>query len=116
MVYCSKCGKKNEDDAEFCNKCGASLIGKKDLEKEWDKRCEEECTSSRHTHSWSLFWGVIIILIGLWIIWEFIIRQIPYENLPESLTWIPDFPFGLVFAAVIGIFIILFGLRLISKG
>ena len=25
MVYCSKCGKKNDNDAEFCNKCGNSL-------------------------------------------------------------------------------------------
>ena len=25
MVYCSKCGKKNDDDAEFCSKCGFKL-------------------------------------------------------------------------------------------
>jgi len=25
MVYCSKCGKKNDDDAEFCSECGAVL-------------------------------------------------------------------------------------------
>lgn len=25
MVYCSKCGKKNDDDAEFCSKCGVKL-------------------------------------------------------------------------------------------
>ncbi|MFW6117188.1 MAG: zinc-ribbon domain-containing protein [Thermoproteota archaeon] len=25
MVYCTKCGFKNENDAEFCAKCGASL-------------------------------------------------------------------------------------------
>ena len=25
MVYCTKCGNKNDDDAEFCNKCGAAL-------------------------------------------------------------------------------------------
>ena len=22
MVYCSKCGKKNAEDADYCNKCG----------------------------------------------------------------------------------------------
>jgi len=27
MVYCAKCGTKNEEDAEFCKKCGASLTG-----------------------------------------------------------------------------------------
>jgi ribosomal protein L40E len=25
MVYCHKCGTKNEDDAEYCSKCGSSL-------------------------------------------------------------------------------------------
>jgi len=25
MVYCSKCGKKNPDDASFCKKCGNSI-------------------------------------------------------------------------------------------
>jgi len=27
MAYCVKCGTKNEDDAEFCKKCGAPLTG-----------------------------------------------------------------------------------------
>ena len=27
MVYCPKCGTKNEDDATFCKSCGASLTG-----------------------------------------------------------------------------------------
>ncbi|BDH78960.1 hypothetical protein MTTB_03390 [Methanothermobacter tenebrarum] len=25
MVYCPKCGKKNEEDAEFCSACGTPL-------------------------------------------------------------------------------------------
>ncbi|MGF3554282.1 MAG: zinc-ribbon domain-containing protein [Thermoplasmatota archaeon] len=25
MIYCSKCGKENDDNAEFCNNCGNSL-------------------------------------------------------------------------------------------
>ncbi|KYK27784.1 hypothetical protein AYK20_02050 [Thermoplasmatales archaeon SG8-52-1] len=25
MTYCTKCGKKNDDDAEFCSKCGVRL-------------------------------------------------------------------------------------------
>jgi len=27
MTYCVKCGTKNEDDADFCKKCGESLTG-----------------------------------------------------------------------------------------
>ena len=34
MTYCPKCGTKNEDDAVYCNKCGAPLdITKKGYEK-----------------------------------------------------------------------------------
>ncbi|UCF50373.1 MAG: zinc-ribbon domain-containing protein [Thermoplasmatales archaeon] len=36
MVYCSKCGKKNDDDAEFCNKCGSILDNEK-IEKSFEK-------------------------------------------------------------------------------
>jgi len=25
MVYCQKCGTKNEEDAEYCSNCGADL-------------------------------------------------------------------------------------------
>ncbi|GAF87772.1 unnamed protein product, partial [marine sediment metagenome] len=40
MVYCAKCGEKNEDVAKFCNKCGTSLTGtKKDFEKNMENRC-----------------------------------------------------------------------------
>ena len=39
MTYCSKCGNKNEDDAKFCAKCGASLdISTKDRKKDHDDR------------------------------------------------------------------------------
>jgi len=44
MVYCQKCGTKNDDDAEFCKKCSTSLKGAiKDRKKEHDDKCEEEC-------------------------------------------------------------------------
>ena len=42
MVYCSKCGKKNEDDAEFCSKCGAPLIKKfKEESTSFEKKVED---------------------------------------------------------------------------
>lgn len=33
MVYCHNCGTKNDDDAEFCSKCGTSLKEKVDFDK-----------------------------------------------------------------------------------
>ncbi|MBK5132990.1 zinc-ribbon domain-containing protein [Candidatus Bathyarchaeota archaeon] len=38
MVYCSKCGTKNEEVAETCVKCGAKLIVQR--EENWEKRLE----------------------------------------------------------------------------
>jgi len=44
MVYCTKCGTKNEDDAVVCIKCGASLETKPFPFRRFErKRVEEEC-------------------------------------------------------------------------
>ncbi len=32
MVYCHNCGTKNDDDAEFCSKCGEPLKDVSDYE------------------------------------------------------------------------------------
>ena len=39
MVFCSKCGTKNEDAAEYCVKCGTKLNMPR--EKDWVKRIDE---------------------------------------------------------------------------
>lgn len=116
MAYCQKCGTKNDDDAEFCKKCSASLKGEeKDKEKEWEKKCEDECQRGPSGSGWRIFWGVIIILAGLWIIFEFVISKIPKSDLPQGLHWLPDFPFSYIIAAVIGIFVIIWGFRILGK-
>ena len=41
MPYCNKCGKKNDDDAEYCTKCG-NYIGKgSSFEKNIDEFAEK---------------------------------------------------------------------------
>jgi ribosomal protein L40E len=39
MVYCDKCGTKNEEDAVYCVKCGVRLERSKN--ESWDKRVEK---------------------------------------------------------------------------
>jgi len=34
MVYCPKCGKENDENAEYCSKCGTNLISNKKSHKE----------------------------------------------------------------------------------
>lgn len=109
MVYCPRSGKQNPEDSIFCNSCGASLATGQRREKECDDRCEEEC--SGRSRVGILFWGTIIILIGLWFIFEFGVKKI--SGLPD---WVYSFEWGWVFAVVIGIAILAAGINIIIKG
>ncbi len=86
MVYCTKCGTKNEETAVYCVKCGSKLEGAQ--EETWDKRVEKwgeefgkraeewgddfgrraetECFGLPHGGLiFGLLIGVIIILVGV---------------------------------------------------
>jgi len=109
MAYCPRCGKKNEDDARFCNKCGTTLVGPpRYYRKGHEDKCEEECAGGPKGPS--LFWGIIIALIGIWIVWEFGIKNI--RGLPD---WTTDFEFWWVIPVIIGIAIIITGIKMMSK-
>ena len=112
MTYCSKCGTKNDDEAEFCKKCGASLTGK---EKEYKKGdpCEEECVVGKRSPFASIFWGAIVILIGIWILFEVVLKNTNiYSQLPE---WIQNFQFWWLIGLVIAIAVILTGIKILIK-
>jgi hypothetical protein len=116
MAYCPHCGKKNEDDAEFCSKCGKQLTGStKKHEDEWEKRCEEECAGGKGGRHWSIFWGLVIILVGLWIIFEIVLKELAKTY--SSLSWVNDisFPFWWIIMGVIALLIIVAGIRIIVK-
>ena len=113
MVYCPKCGKKNEDDAEFCAKCGVSLAGsKKDHGKECEKNCENECSGGKKQGP-PYFFAAIVILFGLWIVFEFVLRKI--KPMPDWLSWVNKFDFWWLFALLIAIMVIAAGIRMITK-
>ena len=86
MVFCSKCGTKNEDSADYCVKCSAKLIVsmEKSIEKRieegaeefgkraeawgenFGKRTEQECFGLPHGGTiFGLIIGLIIILVGI---------------------------------------------------
>ncbi len=66
MVYCTKCGAKNEEDAAVCVKCGAALGRVSAPPWSWERRrAEEECFGLPHGGAIAgLIIGVIIILAG----------------------------------------------------
>ena len=90
MVYCSKCGKENEDDASNCTSCGESLTGDRRMRRNWEDEIEaraedfgaraeawgnrmssrdwdrdDMCFGGRSRTIWPLIIGVFIILVGL---------------------------------------------------
>jgi uncharacterized membrane protein YvbJ len=87
MVYCTKCGTLNPDDANVCSKCGASLYA----------RQEEVGPYWRHRHHRdkyyghargggglaTLFIGIIIIVVGL----TFLLSQIYGISFNWSSWW-----------------------------
>jgi len=65
MVYCTKCGTKNEDDAVVCVKCKEPLMSDKTVRRE-RRRKENECFGLPHGGSIAgLVIGLIIILWGV---------------------------------------------------
>ena len=69
MVYCTKCGTLNADDATVCAKCGAPLHGAKEESSPYWRhrymRHEEDCRYWRRRGAIAtLILGLIIIFIG----------------------------------------------------
>ena len=109
MVYCAKCGQQNADGAQFCSSCAAPLGAvRRDREKECERNCEDECHGA--PRGGSVIWGVIIALIGLYVVIEFGLKNV--EGMPP---WITDFQFWWIIPVIIGIAIIIAGIRVMSK-
>lgn len=65
MVFCSKCGAENEEDATVCKECGVSL--RRPSTRVYRRRRDDDlCFGSRGGFNWfGLFIGCMIILAGL---------------------------------------------------
>ena len=109
MAYCARCGKKNEDDARFCNGCGAPLgpgaVGVREQRKD---ECNDECSGRSRKGSW--FWAIIVILVGLWIILQFGVSKI--QGVPPELT---NLDLWWIFPIIIGIVVIVLGVSMLRK-
>lgn len=100
MVYCSKCGTNNPDDAKVCTQCGASIYPVVEPTRRHERRREEECFGlPRGGAIAGIIFGIIIILAGLsWVLgFEF------WEN------------FGFVIIIIFGVLILAGALYRISR-
>jgi uncharacterized membrane protein YvbJ len=68
MVYCHDCGTKNEEDAEFCSKCGSSLKEDDNMDRRRDDRYRHrnECFGLPNGGLIvGIIFGVLLIIFGL---------------------------------------------------
>jgi len=93
MVYCTKCGTKNPDDATTCSNCGAALNPSREERRRYYRRYEDECFGIPHGGAIvAMAFGLLILLAGLIIILQ-------QENvIPETVNlW----PFALIIFGVL---------------
>jgi uncharacterized membrane protein YvbJ len=102
MVYCTKCGAKNPDDAKVCSQCGASLYPGAPPTRRYERRKhEEECFGiPRGGTIVGLGIGIIIVLAGI----SFLISELYNIEIP----W---WAFGVIMLGVLIIIGALYGLR-----
>ncbi len=66
MVYCTKCGAENEDDAINCKSCGESLKETYTSRRYRRQRRDDDLCFGPRGGSWiGLFIGLMIVLAGL---------------------------------------------------
>jgi hypothetical protein len=115
MVYCTKCGEKNEDNAQDCVKCGAPIQVSRREKRGWEeelergaeefgkraedfgKRMENECFGLPHGGAIiGLIFGAFIIIIGI-----SLGLGIDIGNVIRNTPWI-----GAAFTIIVGLLII----------
>ena len=101
MVYCSKCGTLNADNAQVCTNCGATLRGARaesqPCTRRW--RWEEEYRGYPRRSG-----AIAVLVIGL------IVVLVGFSLLAEQVYGI-NIPLGAIFLILFGVFIVFVGLR-----
>lgn len=103
MVYCTKCGAKNPDDAKVCAQCGVSLYPIREERERYYRRYERECFGIPHGGTIvGLAIGIIIVIAGL--LW--FLQQAKLITSEVSVL-----PFAAIIFGVLIIIGALFGMR-----
>jgi ribosomal protein L40E len=101
MVYCSKCGTLNSDEATVCSNCGAPLRpARVETRREMRRRLRRE----EYEHRPRRGGAIAVLAIGLiFLLWGFSILVANVYGI--------DIPWGPILLVLIGLFIIIAGLR-----
>lgn len=105
MVYCTKCGTKNPDDAKICSQCGASLYGVGEGRSETYepyRRMERECFGIPRGGT------IVLIAIGLIVVLGGIIGLLQAAGLLASSVSV--WPFVLIIFGLLIVIGALYGM------
>ncbi len=99
MIYCTKCGKKNEDDVEFCAECGVAIHPERSRRRRdvKEKRKADECFGLPGGGAiFGLFIGIIIIIVGLQQVFGWQIDVGPFATIVVGLLFAAGAIYGLI--------------------
>jgi len=98
MVYCTKCGKQNEDDVIFCIDCGFAINPEKKKRLDVrEKRKEDECFGLPNGGAiLGLLIGIIIIIVGLQQVFGSLIDIGPFLTIVVGLLFAVGAIYGLI--------------------
>ncbi|MCW4012475.1 MAG: zinc-ribbon domain-containing protein [Candidatus Bathyarchaeota archaeon] len=93
MVYCTKCGTENDEDAQECKNCGAALKPSNYSYRRSDWDMDRDWFRGRR-YNWSVLFGLFLIIMGA-------------SSLLEDIFWWMSFDFlWPVFIMAIGVLIV----------
>jgi uncharacterized membrane protein YvbJ len=121
MAYCPKCGRKNEDDAKFCQGCGVPLTPEARVQRhDYDRECNEECSGRQHSPVWLYFLVAVLVLIIIGIVFSIVVK-VSNSAISDSATvqWMKSVPYwdicGLLVALIFVIVIMSMLLRILRR-
>jgi uncharacterized membrane protein YhdT len=74
-----------------------------------ENECDKECAGTPRSNR--IFWGIMLLLVGLWLLFEFGLKNI--QGLPG---WVYTFEFWWIIPVALGIVIIIAAVRMLTKG
>jgi len=94
LVYCTKCGTENDEDATECKNCGALLKPPAYRYRRDDWDFDDDCFGGRRRGTWPMIIGIFLIILGA-------------TSLLEDVFWWASFDFlWPLFIIAIGVLIV----------
>ncbi|MBI5679683.1 MAG: zinc-ribbon domain-containing protein [Methanobacterium sp.] len=86
MIFCPKCGLRNEDDDEICTACGSKLRKRPRFAGQEERKVEEQKSEGIATPTKLLIIAVIVLIAGIGLTYGFILKSGDMTNPSQAST------------------------------